>query len=57
MHHVVKQIIAPFGEPIEARPAVMTEEERVAERRAKREAKDGRRGKGVVVEGEGEEVD
>lgn len=43
MHHVVKSIIAPFGEPIEARPPVPTEEERVAEREAKRKSKVERR--------------
>jgi small subunit ribosomal protein S17 len=39
VHHVVSSIIAPFGEPIEARPPVPTEEERVAEREARRLAK------------------
>ncbi|KAI1496020.1 nucleic acid-binding protein [Biscogniauxia marginata] len=43
VRHVVKHIIAPYGEPIEARPAVPTLEERVAERQAKRAAKDERR--------------
>ena len=52
MHHVVRKIIAPFGEPIEARPAVMSEEERLAERAARREAKDVRRGKVKAVRGE-----
>lgn len=45
VRHVVSRIIAPFGEPIESRPAVMTEVERLEERRKKKEAKDLRRGK------------
>ncbi|KAH8592373.1 hypothetical protein B0O99DRAFT_630393 [Bisporella sp. PMI_857] len=43
VHHVVDHIIAPFGEPIDARPAVMSEAERVAEREAQRAAKVERR--------------
>ncbi|KAI5919702.1 nucleic acid-binding protein [Camillea tinctor] len=43
VRHVIKHIIAPFGEPIEARPAVPTLEERVAERAEKRARKDERR--------------
>jgi ribosomal protein S17 len=43
VHHVVNSIIAPFGEPIEERPAVPSEEERVAEREAKKRVKDERR--------------
>jgi hypothetical protein len=39
VHHVVRSILAPFGEPIEARPAVPTEEQRMAERVAKQDAK------------------
>jgi hypothetical protein len=39
VHHVVRSILAPFGEPIEARPPVPTEEERMAERVAKSNAK------------------
>ena len=39
----MSSIIAPFGEPIEARPPVPTEEERLAEREAKRKVKDERR--------------
>jgi hypothetical protein len=39
VHHVVRSILAPFGEPIEARPPVPTEEERMAERVAKQAAK------------------
>ncbi|KAH9904590.1 hypothetical protein F4778DRAFT_69982 [Xylariomycetidae sp. FL2044] len=43
VRHVVKHIIAPYGEPIEERPPVPTLEERVAERAAKRARKDERR--------------
>ncbi|RDL31845.1 uncharacterized protein BP5553_09247 [Venustampulla echinocandica] len=43
VHHVVRNIIAPFGEPIEARPPVPSEEERMAERERKRAAKEERR--------------
>ncbi|KAI2779328.1 nucleic acid-binding protein [Daldinia loculata] len=43
VRHVVKHIIAPYGAPIEERPPVPTLEERVAERAAKRAAKDERR--------------
>ncbi|KAI1489701.1 hypothetical protein F5X96DRAFT_639792 [Biscogniauxia mediterranea] len=43
VRHVIKHIIAPYGEPIEARPAVPTLEERVAERAEKRARKDERR--------------
>jgi small subunit ribosomal protein S17 len=63
VHHVVKSIVAPFGEPIEARPPIPSEEERIAEREAKRAAKAERkrlrmmelRGERVAVEG-GEEA-
>ncbi|TQV98315.1 hypothetical protein V2A60_007932 [Cordyceps javanica] len=41
--HVVKQIIAPYGEPIESRPAVSSLDEIIAVRDAKKEAKDERR--------------
>ncbi|KAH7015097.1 hypothetical protein EDB80DRAFT_325124 [Ilyonectria destructans] len=41
--HVVKHIIAPFGVPIEERPPVLTLEERIAEREAKKATKDERR--------------
>ncbi|KAI9904543.1 hypothetical protein N3K66_001072 [Trichothecium roseum] len=41
--HVVKQIIAPRGVPIEERPPVPTLEERIEEREAKKAAKDARR--------------
>ncbi|XXH01142.1 hypothetical protein Hte_007495 [Hypoxylon texense] len=43
VRHVVKHIIAPHGEGIDERPAVPTLEERIAERAAKRAAKDERR--------------
>jgi len=43
--HIVNRIIAPYGDPIEARPPVPTEEERLAERAAKRERKEERRKK------------
>jgi len=43
VHHVVNSILAPFGEPIEARPPVPTPEERIAEREAKRKLKELRR--------------
>ncbi|TAQ89908.1 hypothetical protein B7494_g1749 [Chlorociboria aeruginascens] len=32
VHHVVSEILAPFGDPIDARPPVPTEEERIAEK-------------------------
>ncbi|OAA73770.1 ribosomal protein S17 [Cordyceps fumosorosea ARSEF 2679] len=41
--HVVKQIIAPFGEPIESRPAVPSLDEIIAERETKKAAKDERK--------------
>jgi small subunit ribosomal protein S17 len=43
VHHVVNSILAPFGEPIEARPPVPTVEERIAEREAKKKMKEERR--------------
>ncbi|RCI11070.1 hypothetical protein L249_7463 [Ophiocordyceps polyrhachis-furcata BCC 54312] len=43
IRHVIKQIIAPFGTPINERPPVPTLEERIAEREAKKVAKDKRR--------------
>ncbi|KAF9885188.1 hypothetical protein FE257_000639 [Aspergillus nanangensis] len=43
VHRVVERIIAPFGTPIEERAAVMTREERDAERAVKRAAKTERR--------------
>ncbi|KAF8866273.1 nucleic acid-binding protein, partial [Acephala macrosclerotiorum] len=43
VHHVVNSILAPFGDPIEARPKVPSEEERLAMREAKRAAKEERR--------------
>jgi ribosomal protein S17 len=39
VRHVVERIITPFGEGIEARPAVMSKEEREAERETKWAAK------------------
>ncbi len=56
MHHVVNSILAPFGEPIEARPPVPSAEEREAERQVKRDAKQRRRagGERTVEAGEGE---
>lgn len=51
VHHVVRSILAPFGEPIEARPRVPTEEERMAERIARHAAKVSRkqaRERGVI---------
>ncbi|KAF7546903.1 hypothetical protein G7046_g9168 [Stylonectria norvegica] len=41
--HVIKHIIAPYGVPIEQRPSVPTLEERIADREAKKAAKDERR--------------
>ncbi|KAL0936675.1 mitochondrial 37S ribosomal protein uS17m [Colletotrichum truncatum] len=41
--HVVKGIIAPHATPIEERPPIPTEEERLAARMQKRDAKDTRR--------------
>ncbi|KAJ6788884.1 hypothetical protein PWT90_00094 [Aphanocladium album] len=41
--HVVKHIIAPYGEPIENRPAVPLLDEIIAEREAKKQAKDERK--------------
>lgn len=43
VRHVVKHIIAPYGEAIDARPPVPSLAERAAERASKREAKDARR--------------
>jgi len=43
VHHVVQSIIAPFGPPVEERPPVPTEEERLRERARKKEEKDKRR--------------
>ncbi|RYP65231.1 hypothetical protein DL771_008395 [Monosporascus sp. 5C6A] len=43
VRHVVKHIIAPYGPRIDERPPVPTLEERLAERAAKRAAKDERR--------------
>ncbi|KAH6681239.1 hypothetical protein F5X68DRAFT_234349 [Plectosphaerella plurivora] len=41
--HVVKQIIAPYGTPIEDRPRVPTQDERIALRDQKKAEKDARR--------------
>lgn len=52
IHHVVTSIIAPFGEPVENRPKVLTTEELDAERMRKRLLKDVRsaqRGRQVSV--------
>lgn len=43
VHHVVSRIIAPFGDPIEARPPVPSLEERVEERERRRAEKEARR--------------
>ncbi|GKZ31462.1 hypothetical protein AbraIFM66950_012102 [Aspergillus brasiliensis] len=57
VRHVVERIIAPFGSAIEDRPAVLTREERDAERAAKRAAKwerrEARRSEAGLSEGEG----
>jgi len=42
IRHVVSSIVAPFGTPIEERPPVPTEAERLAEKRRKRAEKEGR---------------
>jgi small subunit ribosomal protein S17 len=54
VHHVVNHIIAPYGEPIEARPAVPTLEERLNAERIKRLEKDARRGVSRRWEWEGD---
>ncbi|KAK2757718.1 hypothetical protein FQN54_004687 [Arachnomyces sp. PD_36] len=55
VRHVVERIVAPFGSGVEERPAVMSREERVAERerkaRAKLDRRSGRDADGEVVEG------
>ncbi|KAG9232340.1 hypothetical protein BJ875DRAFT_380885 [Amylocarpus encephaloides] len=43
VNHVVNKILAPFGEPIETRPPVPTEQERIAARIAKKNAKEERK--------------
>jgi small subunit ribosomal protein S17 len=43
VHHVVSKIIAPFGDPIEARPPVPTFEERMEERERRRAEKEARK--------------
>ncbi|CZS98368.1 related to ribosomal protein [Rhynchosporium agropyri] len=64
VHHVVNSIVAPFGDPIEARPRVPTLEERLEKRDAKRLRKEAKRGlwkgnagEGEQVEGQGREVE
>lgn len=57
VHHVVTSIIAPFGTPVEERPPVPTEEERLEERRRKYEAKKVRREERALADGTGERVD
>ena len=62
MHHVVRAIVAPFGEPIESRPAVPSEEERLKERAVKRaeklkRRKEARRMEMVDGKGEGERIE
>lgn len=51
MHHVVNAIVAPFGEPIEARPPVPSEAERLAERALKKKLKDERRAEARRADG------
>ncbi|PHH58567.1 hypothetical protein CDD81_5210 [Ophiocordyceps australis] len=41
--HLIKHIIAPFGTPIEQRPPIPTLQECIAQREAKKAAKDERR--------------
>ncbi|KAK4068481.1 uncharacterized protein Triagg1_7420 [Trichoderma aggressivum f. europaeum] len=41
--HVIKNIIAPYGTPVEERPPIPSLEERIAEREAKRAVKAERR--------------
>jgi len=43
VHHVVSAIVAPFGEPIEARPPVPTLAERLEEKAERRRIKQERR--------------
>ena len=55
----MSKIIAPFGDPIEARPPVPTFEERVEERERRRKEKEARREKRrreALGEGEGDGV-
>ncbi|PLB35839.1 uncharacterized protein BDW47DRAFT_109586 [Aspergillus candidus] len=51
VRHVVERIVAPFGSAVEERPAVMTRQEREAERAAKRVAKWERREQRLVEAG------
>ncbi len=58
VRHVVSKIIAPFGDPVEARPPVPSFEERMGERERKRAEKDARREarrREGAVEGRGQE--
>ncbi|KAM3427640.1 hypothetical protein MY4824_009318 [Beauveria thailandica] len=50
--HVVKHIIAPYGPPIENRPAIPSLDEIISEREAKKEAKDERKAMKKRVEEE-----
>jgi small subunit ribosomal protein S17 len=50
VHHVVNSILAPFGEPIDARPAVPTGAERLKEIEEKRR----RKGERKMAEGKAE---
>ena len=52
--HVVSEILAPFGVPIDERPMIMSEEERVAKRAEKRAAKEGRRARRRMEGSEGD---
>ncbi|KAJ9648876.1 hypothetical protein H2199_000789 [Coniosporium tulheliwenetii] len=52
VRHVVTSIIAPFGPPLDQRPPLPTEAERIAARTAKRVEKDGVGGRGGGEEGE-----
>ena len=50
VRHVVQHIVKPAGVPIEERPAIPTEAERVARRDAAKAAKDQRREHARVIE-------
>jgi len=52
VHHVVTEIVAPFGPPLHERPKLLTEAERVQQRAEQRKAKDERqaeRGRAVSI--------
>ncbi len=51
----MNKIIAPFGEPIESRAPILSEQERIEERLRKKFEKDVRRGKIVEMVKEMEE--